>query len=99
MSARLRQSLLVTAIVVLGIAAAWSRPLTAPAPEGVYLEEMTWVEVRALVEGGKTLAIVPTGGVEQNGPRAFLRLATRDGRNLKPGTSSHSLWERRAFTN
>ena len=72
MSARLRQAMLVAGIAVLGIAAAWSRPLTAPAPEGVYLEEMTWVELRELVEHGKDLAIVPTGGVEQNGPHLVL---------------------------
>jgi creatinine amidohydrolase len=72
MSARLRQAVLVAGIVALGIAAAWSRPLTAPAPEGVYLEEMTWVELRGLVEAGKNLAIVPTGGVEQNGPHLVL---------------------------
>ncbi len=72
MSARIRQVLLVAGIIVLGIAAAWSRPLTAPPPAGVFLEEMTWVEVRALVEQGNNLAIVPTGGVEQNGPHLVL---------------------------
>lgn len=48
------------------------RPLTAPLPQTVYLEEMTWVEVRAAVARGMTTAIVPTGGVEQNGPHMVL---------------------------
>ena len=49
-----------------------SRPLSAPMPTQVYLEQLTWVEVRAALQGGKTLAIVPTGGVEQNGPHVIL---------------------------
>ena len=36
------------------------------------LDALTWTEVRALVAGGKTLAIVPTGGTEQNGPHMVL---------------------------
>ena len=72
MSTRIRYGLLVAGIVVLGVAAAWSRPLTAPPPKGVYMEEMTWVELRALIRGGKTVAIVPTGGFEQNGPHLAL---------------------------
>ncbi len=34
----------------------------------VWLEEMTWLEVRDALEDGKTTAIIATGGVEQNGP-------------------------------
>ncbi len=67
-----RHALLIAGIVVLAAAAAWSRPLTAPLPKGVYLEALTWVEVRALIRSGKTVAIVPTGGVEQNGPHLVL---------------------------
>ncbi len=48
------------------------RPLTAPLPQTVYLEEMTWVEVREAVDRGMTIAIVPTGGTEQNGPHMVL---------------------------
>ncbi len=46
--------------------------LTAPLPETVYLEEMTWVEVREAIDQGRTTVIVPTGGTEQNGPHAVL---------------------------
>lgn len=46
--------------------------LDAPRPiaalDTVFLEEMTWMEVRDAVRGGKTTVLVPTGGVEQNGP-------------------------------
>lgn len=34
----------------------------------VFVEEMTWMEVRDALKAGKTTVIVPTGGVEQNGP-------------------------------
>src|SRR5262249_14732643 len=51
-------------------------PLTpdrnAPRPiealDSVWIEELTWMEVRDALKAGKTTAIVPTGGVEQNGP-------------------------------
>ncbi|MGJ0516381.1 MAG: creatininase family protein [Methylomicrobium sp.] len=42
------------------------------APSGVYLEDMTWQEVRDAVRAGSTTAIVPTGGTEQNGPHVIL---------------------------
>jgi creatinine amidohydrolase/Fe(II)-dependent formamide hydrolase-like protein/sterol desaturase/sphingolipid hydroxylase (fatty acid hydroxylase superfamily) len=42
------------------------------APSGVYLEDMTWQEVRDAVKAGSTTAIVPTGGTEQNGPHVIL---------------------------
>jgi creatinine amidohydrolase/Fe(II)-dependent formamide hydrolase-like protein len=34
----------------------------------VWIDELTWIEVRDAIAGGKTTAIVPTGGIEQNGP-------------------------------
>ena len=37
-----------------------------------YLEAMTWTEVRDAIAGGKRVAIVPTGGTEQNGPHMIL---------------------------
>lgn len=49
-----------------------AQDLDAPRPiEGsntVFIEEMTWMEVRDALAEGKTTAIVATGGVEQNGP-------------------------------
>lgn len=40
-------------------------------PSGVAtsaLEDMTWFELRDQIQAGKTIAIVPIGGTEQNGP-------------------------------
>ena len=49
-----------------------SPDLNAPRPidarDSVWIEELTWMEVRDAIRGGKTTAIVPTGGIEQNGP-------------------------------
>lgn len=45
---------------------AMPRPIDAV--DTVWIEEMTWLEVRDAMKGGKTTVIVPTGGVEQNGP-------------------------------
>ena len=38
------------------------------APASVHIEDLTWTELRDLVASGKTTAIVPVGGTEQNGP-------------------------------
>ncbi len=36
--------------------------------DSVFVEELTWMEVRDALKAGKTTVIIPTGGVEQNGP-------------------------------
>jgi len=41
---------------------------SAQVPDTVFLERMTWPEVRDALAAGKTTVIVPTGGTEQNGP-------------------------------
>jgi creatinine amidohydrolase len=43
-------------------------PRTVEALDTVFLEEMTWMEVRDSLRAGKTTVLVPTGGVEQSGP-------------------------------
>lgn len=35
--------------------------------DSVWIEELTWIEVRDAIRGGKTTAIISTGGIEQNG--------------------------------
>ena len=45
---------------------AMERPIEAL--DSVWIEELTWMEVRDAIAAGKTTAIVGTGGVEQNGP-------------------------------
>ena len=42
------------------------RPIAAV--DSVFIEDLTWMEVRDVLRAGKTTVIVPTGGVEQNGP-------------------------------
>ena len=43
-------------------------PRPIDAVDSVFLEELTWLEVRDALKAGKTTVIVPTGGIEQNGP-------------------------------
>jgi creatinine amidohydrolase len=43
-------------------------PNPIPAPNTVWLEEMTWMDVRDAMKAGKTTVIVATGGIEPNGP-------------------------------
>jgi len=44
----------------------------AVAPATVFLEDLTWTELRDEVHSGKTTIIVPIGGTEQNGPHMAL---------------------------
>lgn len=45
---------------------------TAETPDTVFIEELTWTEVRDLIAAGTTSVILPTGGTEQNGPHMAL---------------------------
>jgi len=76
--------LLVLAIAGTAILTSLSTPPAAPPPNftdqppvvtdalPLELDALTWTEVRALIASGKTLAIIPTGGTEQNGPHMVL---------------------------
>ncbi len=44
----------------------------AAAESSVFLEDLTWTEVRDLVRSGTTTVLIPTGGTEQNGPHMAL---------------------------
>jgi creatinine amidohydrolase/Fe(II)-dependent formamide hydrolase-like protein len=44
----------------------------AQAPNTVFLEELTWTELRDQLTAGKTTIIIPIGGTEQNGPAMVL---------------------------
>src|SRR5664279_759139 len=37
-------------------------------PSSVFLEDLTWTELKQQIAAGKTTIIVPIGGTEQNGP-------------------------------
>ena len=43
-------------------------PNPLPKTDTVWLEEMTWMDVRDALKAGKTTAIISTGGIEPNGP-------------------------------
>ena len=82
------------AIAVIAIALPQST-LTAPMPDTVDMADMTWVEVRSAIERGYTVAIVPTGGIEQNGPHMVLGkhdYIVHSGRQPHCGSSSDAPW-------
>jgi creatinine amidohydrolase len=64
-----RASLVVLRLVLLLVYVA---PISGHAAVSVFLEDLTSPEVRELIATGATLAIVPTGGTEQNGPHLAL---------------------------
>lgn len=45
---------------------------SVPRLDSVFLEDLTWMEVRDAIAGGATTVIIPTGGTEQNGPHMVL---------------------------
>jgi creatinine amidohydrolase/Fe(II)-dependent formamide hydrolase-like protein len=48
-------------------------PAAAQSPaKSVFLEDLTWTEVRDATKAGRTTIIVPVGGTEQNGPHMAL---------------------------
>ena len=47
-------------------------PAGAQAPDTIWLDELTWTEVRDKIAGGTTTVIVATAGTEQNGPHMVL---------------------------
>lgn len=53
-------------------AAAREAAMNAPRPiealSSLWIEELTWMEIRDAIRAGKTTALVLTGGVESNGP-------------------------------
>ena len=53
--------------IFLGPASALAQPLPS-----VFLEELTWTEVRDATRAGRTTVIIPIGGTEQNGPHMVL---------------------------
>lgn len=70
---RSRRSWLLAAAVVAMLPFAISgRSLTAELPETIEIKDMTWVEVRSALAAGYTSVIIPTGGIEQNGPHMVL---------------------------
>ena len=65
-----------TLLTLIALASAVSPTFTQapslPQQGSVFLEELTWIEVRDAIAAGKTTVIIPTGGTEQNGPHIVL---------------------------
>lgn len=63
--------------IVMNVCLAWFTATlifsaAAQSADSVFIEELTWVEVREAIRSGKTSIIFPTGGTEQNGPHMVL---------------------------
>ena len=71
-------------------------PNPLPTANTVWIEEMTWMDVRDALTAGKTTVLITTGGVEPNGPwlatgkhnyvlrRQSSRQFVREGRRFRP---------------
>ena len=72
----MRCVLLLTAIALFLSVAAFAAPPAATEHSGgaqsVYIEDLTWPEVKAAIAAGKTTAIIYAGSTEQNGPHMAL---------------------------
>jgi creatinine amidohydrolase len=66
--------LLLTVLLAIGVHVQAQAPAAAPtsAADSVYLEDLTWTELRDQVKAGSTTIIVPIGGTEQSGPAMAL---------------------------
>jgi creatinine amidohydrolase/Fe(II)-dependent formamide hydrolase-like protein len=62
----MRTLILASALATLSLSA------FAQVPDTVFIEELTWTEVRDAIKAGRTTVILPTGGTEQNGPHMVL---------------------------
>jgi creatinine amidohydrolase len=67
-----RKKFLIAAAAVLAACALLPGRLSASLPADVEMKDMTWIEVRSAIDAGYTTVIVPTGGIEQNGPHMIL---------------------------
>ena len=68
-----------TLFFILGLGLGLASPLAlsaahaAPeAPPSLHMRNLTWMEIKAAVDRGFTSVIVPSGGIEQNGPHMVL---------------------------
>ena len=57
-----------TALLLACVLFALTPAARAAAPASVFIEDLTWTELRDSIAAGKTTVIIPIGGTEQNGP-------------------------------
>jgi creatinine amidohydrolase/Fe(II)-dependent formamide hydrolase-like protein len=63
-----RGGLVAVAFVLVMCSARQVYPAAQPLQSAVYLEDLTWTELRDAIKSGKATAIIPIGGTEQSGP-------------------------------
>jgi creatinine amidohydrolase len=68
----MRRVLLTFAALICLVAPTVTQAPAVPQPDSVFLEDLTWIEVKDALASGKTTVIIPTGGTEQNGPHIVL---------------------------
>ena len=61
-----------TLLTLLALTLTVTGSAVAQAPDTIWLDELTWTEVRDKIDGGTTTVIVATAGTEQNGPHMVL---------------------------
>lgn len=62
-----------TALLAFGALALLAAPTLAQSPPStVFIEGLTWMEIRDEIAGGKTTIIIPTAGTEQKGPHMVM---------------------------
>ena len=70
---RLPRSTRISSVIVpLALLLVAPRAVAAQDLPSVFLEELTWTEVRDAIDNGTTTIIIPTAGTEQNGPHMVL---------------------------
>lgn len=57
---------------LLALAALFAAHPAAAQPKSVFIEDLTWTEVRDATRSGRTTILVPIGGTEQSGPHIVL---------------------------
>jgi len=68
----LAKSLCSVFLVAMALVLQYGAPAHAAGTSSVYIEDLTWQEMRDRLRGGTTIAIIPTGGTEQNGPHMII---------------------------
>jgi creatinine amidohydrolase len=68
----LRWAAIALSLNVAAFAAAPTTPEHSGNAQSVYIEDLTWPEVKAAITAGKTTAIIYAGSTEQNGPHMAL---------------------------
>src|SRR5579871_1924026 len=59
-------------LVLLLFSVSLTAQASAKISQSVFIEELTWTELRDQISAGKTTTIIPIGGTEQNGPAMAL---------------------------